>query len=272
MQTDRQWVEMTWSEHDADRGPITRYQVRARFPGQRWRQIAMVRRLDSAEATHEAITMSAANVAEPIVEVLAFTARGRQPESVKSPWHTGAHNGDPMTSSVEVDELDLDGDATVVMARFHRASMKAHEQERSAYMRTLERQVELMRADVDYWRQAAMESIRMSGGQLPPTLQQTERSDRVTLASEVVGGLQAIATTVAGAVLGGSEGPIKEAAKAWLASLDKQQLAQIADVLRPTQTHALLVLAAMVEGREPPKASPEDLEDAPKVEVLASAP
>lgn len=42
------------------------------------------------------------------------------------------------------------------------------------------------------------------------------------------------------------------AAARWLASLQREQLGDLAEVLDPSQQRALLVLAALIDGRTPP--------------------
>lgn len=251
MESDREWTARVWSSHDADRGPVTEWLIRARFPGGRWRSVSRVGRAPSAEEQHTAIARECSSLSEPHIEVQAFTARARQPESTRAPWTSGASH-DTGSGGGVLPDINTEADPQTVVFQFAASSRAMYELERRSILEMLERQARQAREDADHWRQVAFKlaaSQGESGLQVVESVSSAAQVDHTPLAAQVIGGLQSVAAMVM-AGMAGTDGEHSTAmmmtARAFFDGLSPEQLQGIANLLTTQQQAQLLLLAELV--------------------------
>lgn len=250
MESDREWCTRVWNLIDAERGPVTHYLIRARFPGGRWRQVSRVMRASSADETYSALCREVASLSEPHVEVQAFTARARQPESTRAPW-TASLSSDP---SASVPDIDTDAEPMTVAMQFAAGARAGYEQERKALLELYGREVRHAREDAEHWKKLCFELAARQGPSALDVIERREQEqqvDHMPVVAQVIGGLQ----TVAGMVMAGlssegvpNAGALMLTAKTFFDSLTPQQVQSIANVLTTQQQAQLLLLAELAQG------------------------
>jgi len=248
METDKEWLTRVHNTHDAERGPVTTWVMRARHPGGRWRQVARIERAASPDETYAAVCREAASVAEPHVEVQAYTARSRQPESTRAPW-TAAVQGD---AGGAVPDIDTDADPATVAMQFAASARAGYEHERKQLMEMWAREIAHLRAEAEHWRGIAFQLTGKIGPAAESIVQaQATAPDHAPLVGQVIGGIQSLGAMALAAATGQVGAPLMMCVRAFFDSLNAEQLQHIANVLTPQQQAQLLVIADLVHSQDP---------------------